>query len=76
MKLLDDIGRCHDDGCKENDTCLRYLQRKDSGSRIGHYDSLFPYDISISDKCPNCIKTGDKEMKKKKTNRRGTNEKK
>ena len=57
MTLPLDICRCHDDGCSERETCLRWLCRNDGNEtdRIPHAKSLFPYDIPISEPCPQKI---------------------
>jgi len=40
MKLPHDICRCHDSTCPLKDSCLRYLQRHDTGERTPHAESL------------------------------------
>ena len=52
MSLPFDICRCHDDGCPEHETCLRWLLREDKGDRVVHCGSLYPYDQPLGEKCP------------------------
>lgn len=35
-----DVSRCHDEQCKENKSCARFLQRERGGVRIRHASSL------------------------------------
>lgn len=46
-KLANDIFLCHDDGCGEHETCLRWLVRDNGGERTSHCQSLFPNDIPL-----------------------------
>ena len=58
MRILkDDICRCHDDGCKEHERCMRWTQRNTGGPNLTHCESMFPYDIPLSEPCPNRIPT-------------------
>lgn len=52
--LLDDECRCHDSGCPQRETCLRWLDREygDHRRMYTHSPSLFPYDIPLGSPCP------------------------
>jgi len=44
---------CYDDGCPNNITCVWWVNRDMTGTLGKTNFSLFPYDIPISDPCPN-----------------------
>jgi len=50
--LPSDPYRCHDSGCPERETCLRWIERKEPIDNQNQMASLFPYDIPIGDPCP------------------------
>lgn len=50
--MLNDMARCHDDGCKEHEQCQRWLDRINPHWRVVHMARLFPYDIPLLDPCP------------------------
>lgn len=56
MSLPADVTRCHDGGCSERHECRRWLER-DTGR--SHVASLFPYDISLRERCPHRIPETD-----------------
>lgn len=53
--LTNDICRCHDSGCPERESCLRFIERLNAGERTPHAASMFPFDIPLGEKCPNKI---------------------
>lgn len=55
-KLPYDICRCHDAGCPQRESCLRWLCRTDEGDHIVQSPSLFPYGIPLGSPCPNRIR--------------------
>ena len=63
--LPNDICRCMDDGCSERTQCLRWLHRHRSynNGMVSMCQSLFPYDIPLSDPCPLRIPVNDETLK-------------
>ncbi|MFA5377668.1 MAG: hypothetical protein WC455_18100 [Dehalococcoidia bacterium] len=49
--LHDYVCRCHDAGCPQHETCLRWLDRK-GGQSATHNPSMFPYEIPLGSPCP------------------------
>jgi hypothetical protein len=49
MRLPYDICRCHDEDCPQREDCLRWLDRKKSGARTSHVDTMRPW--RIGEKC-------------------------
>lgn len=58
--LLNDECRCHDAGCPERMSCLRWLARDTAPDRslVCNSPSLFPYDIPLGNPCPLRIEPG------------------
>lgn len=59
--LPNDVTRCHDSGCNQAQSCLRFILRNAGGDRTPHMQSLFPYDIPICDPCPHFITKKEEE---------------
>ena len=53
--LTDDICRCHDGGCPERESCLRWIDRHEGGPRVVAAGSLYPYDQPLGQPCTNHI---------------------
>lgn len=54
MTLSLDAARCHDKTCSQRESCLRWLQRGDTGPRLSHYASLRIF-APFAESCPNLI---------------------
>jgi hypothetical protein len=50
--LLYDICRCHDTGCPERETCLRFLRRDDLGWRVASAATFREADGKCNNKIP------------------------
>ena len=62
IHLMNDECRCHDAGCPERMSCLRWLARDTAPDRslVCNSPSLFPYDIPLGAPCPLRIAAEDK----------------
>lgn len=60
--LPNDFCRCHDDGCPQHETCLRWVDRNYGrpDHSYPHSPSLFPYDIPLGSPCPMQIKVDER----------------
>ena len=53
--LLNDVCRCHGEGCLVREECLRYLGRDTAGDRTPFSANMLPVDLEPGERCPSQI---------------------